>query len=40
MEYQGSKVLLIGIEYYRSLEGCVIDCQETRKGAVLFVRQD
>jgi len=40
VEYQGSKVLLIGIEYYRALEGLVIDCQETSEGAVLFVRQE
>lgn len=39
VEHQGAKVLLIGIEYLRALEGCVIDCYDTREGAVLFVTE-
>jgi len=39
VEYQGSKVLLVGVEYLRALEGSTVDCQDTREGAVLFVRK-
>jgi len=39
VEHQGSKVLLIGIEYRRALEGYTIDCYDTPEGAVLFVRE-
>lgn len=38
VEYKESKVLLLGIEYFRALEGATIDCQDSLEGAVLFVR--
>jgi len=38
VEYEGRKVLLVGIEYYRALEGRTIDCHDTQKGPVLFMR--
>jgi len=37
IEYDGYKVLLIGIEYVKILDGKTIDCQATEAGAVLFV---
>ncbi len=37
IEYQGSKVLLVGIEYFRALEAVTIDSQDTHEGVVLFV---
>ena len=40
VEYQGYKVLIIGIEYVRALEGAILDCRETREGAVLFMTQE
>jgi Fe-S cluster assembly iron-binding protein IscA len=39
VEHQGSKVLLIGIEYLRALEGFTIECYDTQEGPVLFVKQ-
>ena len=38
IEHEGYKVLLIGVEYLRILDGKTIDCQDTRDGMVLFVR--
>jgi hypothetical protein len=38
IEYEGYKVLLIGIEYLRILDGKTVDCRATEDGAVLFVR--
>jgi hypothetical protein len=38
IEYQDSKVLLVGIEYFRALEGVTVDCQDTHQGVVLFVK--
>ena len=38
VEYQGYKVLLIGIEYLRILYGKTVDCQARKDGAILFVR--
>jgi len=38
IEYGGYKVLLIGIEYFRVLDGKTVDCRVTEDGAVLFVR--
>lgn len=38
VEYEGSKVLLIGIEYFRFLNGKTVDCEETEDGEVLLVR--
>lgn len=36
--YEGFKVLLVGIEYFRLLDGKTVDCLETEDGEVLFVR--
>ena len=38
VEHEGYKVLLIGLEYLRILDGKTIDSQDTREGMVLFVR--
>lgn len=38
VEYEGFKVLLVGIEYFRILNGKTIDCQDTKDGKVLFVQ--
>ena len=38
VEYEGRKVLLIGIEYLRVLKGLTIDCHDTQEGPVLFTR--
>lgn len=38
VEYDGYKVLLVGIEYFRILNGKTVDCLDTEDGAVLFVR--
>ena len=38
IEYEGYKVLLIGIEYLKILDGKTIDCLATQSGAILFVR--
>lgn len=38
IEYEGYKVLLIGIEYFRTLDGKTVDCGDTEDGTVLFVR--
>ncbi len=38
VEYNGYKVLLVGIEYYKFLDGKTLDCQDIENGAVLFVR--
>ena len=38
VEHEGYKVLLVGIEYYRTLNGKTVDCQDTEHGRVLFVR--
>ena len=37
VEYEGYKVLLIGIEYFRIFDGATVDCWDTEDGAVLFV---
>jgi Fe-S cluster assembly iron-binding protein IscA len=37
IEYQGHKLLLVGLEYLRLLDGKTLDCSETQVGAVLFV---
>jgi hypothetical protein len=36
--YEGYKVLLVGIEYFRILDGKTVDCQDTRHGIALLVR--
>lgn len=33
--YEGYKVLLVGIEYFQTLDGKTVDCQETIEGTVL-----
>jgi len=38
VEYEGYKVLLVGIEYLQILDGKTVDCRDTRDGTVLFVR--
>jgi Fe-S cluster assembly iron-binding protein IscA len=38
VEYEGYKVLLVGIEYFQLLDGKTLDCQDTEYGTVLFVR--
>ena len=37
VEYDGAKVLLVGIEYLKLLKGKMVDCRETEEGAQLFV---
>jgi len=37
VEYEGYKVLLVGIEYFKILDGKTVNCQDTREGTVLFV---
>ena len=36
-DYEGYKVLLVGIEYCRLLDGKTVDCQDTENGVTLFV---
>ena len=38
VEYQGSKVLFIGMEYFRYLDGKTMDCYDMNKGTVLVLR--
>lgn len=38
VEYEGAKVLLVGIEYFKLFETKTVDCQDTMDGTVLFVR--
>ena len=38
VEHDGSKVLLIGIEYLKMLDGKTVDCSDAVDGTVLFVR--
>ncbi len=38
VEHEGSRVLMVGIEYLRTLEGKTVDCQYTNGEPVLFVR--
>ena len=38
VEYEGLKVLLIGIEYLRMLDGKTIDCQGSEDEAILLVQ--
>jgi len=37
IEYEGYKVLLVGIEYFNLLDGKTLDCRNA-DGAALFVR--
>jgi len=38
VEYEGYKVLLVGIEYCKILNGKTVGCCDIEDGAVLFVR--
>lgn len=38
VEYEGSKVLLIGMEYFGTFDKATVDCRDTEDGPVLFVR--
>ena len=38
IEYEGYKVLLIGLEYLKFLNGKTVGCCDTEVGSVLFVR--
>jgi len=38
VEYEGYKILLIGIEYFRTFDGKTVDCGDTEEGPVLFLR--
>lgn len=37
VEYEGSKVLLVGIEYFKLLNGKIVDCRDTEDRTELFV---
>lgn len=37
IEYEGYKVLLIGLEYFKLLDGKTLDCSDIEVGPVLFV---
>lgn len=38
VEYEGSEVLLVGLEYLKILDGKTVDCRDTEDGTVLLVR--
>lgn len=38
INYEGHKILLVGIEYYRILDGKTVDCTNTENGITLFVQ--
>ena len=38
VEHSGYKVLLIGLEYFKFLDGRTLDCNDTEDGAILYVR--
>jgi len=38
VEYEGYKVLLVGIEYFSIFDEATVDCHDTEDGRVLFVR--
>lgn len=38
VEYEGFKVLLVGIEYHKILDGRTVDCRYTGDQPVLLVR--
>ncbi len=40
VEHEGYKVLVVGIDYFRMLDGAVVDCRATEDGLVLFVQID
>lgn len=38
VDYDGYKVLLVGIEYFRLLDGKILDCSNTENGITLYVQ--
>jgi hypothetical protein len=38
VEYEGYKVLLVGVEYFNILDQTVLDCHETENGDVLLLQ--
>lgn len=38
IEYDGFKVLLVGIEYLNTINGKTIDCDYSKKESILFIR--
>ena len=38
VEYEGHKVLLVGIEYFNMLDEAMMDYRETKDGPVLLVK--
>lgn len=38
IEYEGFKVLLVGIEYFNIFDEATVDCHDTEDGPVLFLR--
>jgi len=38
VEFDGFKVLLVGIEYFSIFDEATVDCRDTEDGPVLFVR--
>ena len=38
VEYEGCKVLLVGIEYFSIFGQAILDCRETENGDVLFLQ--
>jgi hypothetical protein len=39
VEYEGYKVLLVGIEYFKIFDGVTVVCYDTKSGAVLYCPQ-
>jgi hypothetical protein len=38
--YEGYKILLIGVEYYGLFKGLIVDCEATKNGPILYLRQE
>jgi hypothetical protein len=38
VEFDGYKVLLVGIEYYRMFRDKTVDCRDTEKGTILYIQ--
>ena len=38
VEYEGYKILLVGIEYSSIFDKATVDCRDTEDGPVLFLR--
>lgn len=38
VEFDGRKVLLVGIEYFHTFNGTTLDCCDTEDGTILFIR--